>query len=77
MVDWDAMRNAVNNAGGPPPPRDIVSFLETEIMVASQENDQFLTNLYGQAIAEIKSLRDLVDALKAEVQYYQQVTRES
>lgn len=75
MVDWDEMRNAVNNAGGPP--RDIVSFLETEIMVASHENDQFLTNLYGQAIAEIKSLRNMVDALKAEVQYYQQVTRES
>lgn len=51
--------------------RDIVSFLETEVNIATNEGDAFLANLYGQAIKEITHLRAVVDNLRAEVQYYQ------
>lgn len=55
--------------------RDIVSFLETEVQIAKSEGDQFLSNLYGQAIKEIQQLREMVDTLKAEVQFYQSQQR--
>ena len=71
MVDWDSMHGAFERAHE----RDIVGLLETEIRIADYESDQFLVNLYGQAIKEIQQLRDMVDTLKAEVQYYQSITK--
>jgi hypothetical protein len=56
--------------------RDIISFLETEVNIATNEGDAFLANLYGRAIEEIKHLRSVVDNLKAEVQYYQAQQRD-
>ena len=75
MADWDEMKGAVNRAGGAPQ-RDIVHFLHTEKDLAIIDNDTFLTNIYGQAIREIEGLRELVDNLRAEIQYYQQLTKE-
>lgn len=73
MADFDEMHAAYKRAGEE---RDIISFLETEVRIAESEGDKFLVNIYGQAIREIQRLRDLNDAYKAEIQYYQQLTRE-
>lgn len=72
-MDWQEMRAAMDRATN----RDIVSFLETEVAVAQSEGDEFLVNLYGQAIIEIKNLRVINDHLRAEVQYYQAMQREN
>lgn len=75
MVDWAEMRGAMERAGGMPK-RDIIDFLHTEKNISRSDGDEFLTNLYGQAIIEIEHLRRLVEELKADILYYQQLTRE-
>lgn len=47
--------------------RDIIDRLETEIVIAKDEQDQFLVNVYKAAIDEINKLRDTVWVLREEL----------